>query len=64
MKTTKERLERQIFRTKCHIQALKEREEHLSKAGYWDLGYWQGKLTVLENWLDELKEEEECSTVI
>lgn len=59
MTITKERLERQILRAKGKIQALKARENHLSKAGYWDLGYWQGKLTVLEDWLDELKEEEE-----
>lgn len=64
MTTTKERLERKILHAKRNVQALKARESHLSNAGYWDLGYWQGRLTVLEDWLDELKEEEKCSTEI
>ena len=55
---TKEILERQILHAEYHIKTLEDREEHLSKHGYWDLGYWKGKLYVLKDWLDELNEEE------
>ena len=54
---TKEMLERQILRTKNRIKELEDKEEHLSKHGYWELGYFKGKLSVLEDWLDELKED-------
>lgn len=56
---TKERLQHQIDRTKKKIAALEEREDHLSKYGYIDLGYFKGRLTVLEDWLDEMTESEE-----
>lgn len=55
---TKERLERQIYKYKEKLNDLKSREEHLSKHGYWDMGYFQGKLSVLEDLLDEIEEEE------
>lgn len=53
---TKERLQHQIERTKKLLADLEKRQEHLSKHGYWDMGYYKGKLEVLENWLDELEE--------
>lgn len=52
---TKERLEHRIERTKKKIKELEIRENHLSKHGQWSLGYWKGILTILEEWLDELK---------
>lgn len=55
---TKERLERQIYICKKRLNDLKDREEHLSKHGYWDIGYFQGKLSVLEDWLDEMEKKE------
>lgn len=55
---TKVMLERQIKYAQDHIKTLEERKEILSENGYWDLGYWKGRLTVLEDWLDELKEEQ------
>jgi len=55
----KEILQRKINNTKKKLMELEEREEHLSKHGYWDMGYFKGKLSVLEDWLDELNEEEE-----
>lgn len=54
---TKERLEHQIKRTKNQIKELEDKQERLSKHGYWDLGYWKGRLTVLEDWLDDIEEE-------
>lgn len=55
----KEILQRKINNAKKRLVELEEREEHLSKHGYWDMGYFKGKLSVLEDWLDELNEEEE-----
>ena len=55
---TKERLQRQIYKCKEKLNALKSREEHLSKHGHWDMGYFQGKLSVIEDWLDEIEEKE------
>lgn len=54
----KKSLERKIKRTMEMLKALEERKEHLSKHGYWDMGYLQGKLSVLQDWLDEMAEEE------
>lgn len=56
---TKERLQRSIKRAKEHLEQLQEREEHLSKWGYEEMGYYKGRLSVLEDWLDEMEEEEE-----
>ena len=56
---TKERLQRSINRAKQQLEQLQEREEHLSKWGYEEMGYYKGRLSVLEDWLDELEEEEE-----
>lgn len=54
---TNERLEHQIKRTKDKIKELEDKHESLSKHGYWSLGYWKGRLTVLEDWLDDVKED-------
>lgn len=54
----KETLQRKIKRAKEKLTALQEREDHLSKHGYWDMGYWQGAISVLEDWLDEIEEKE------
>ena len=56
---TKERLQRSINRAKQQLEQLQEREEHLSKWGYEEMGYYKGRLSVLEDWLDELEEEED-----
>ena len=53
------RLERSIKRTKQQLAQLEERKEHLSQYGYYDMGYLKGRLEVLEDWLDEMNEEEE-----
>jgi hypothetical protein len=52
-------LERKINRVTKKLATLKEREEHLSKHGHWDMGYLQGQLSVLQDWLDEIMEEED-----
>lgn len=51
---TKKELEIKINRAKLHLKHLEEREEHLSKYGYWDTGYLKGRISVLEDWLDEI----------
>lgn len=52
----KERIKRQINRCQEKLDALKSREEHLSIHGYWDMGFLRGRITTLEDWLDELEE--------
>lgn len=51
-------LERKIKRAKEQLAALEERKSHLSQHGYWDMGYLCGKISVLEDWLDEIKQED------
>jgi len=49
-------LERKINRAKKKLEALEEKEEHLSKHGYWSIGYLKGQIGILEDWLDEIRE--------
>lgn len=53
---TERQLNRQIERIKKRIQDLEDRKDRLSVHGYWDLGYYIGKLAVMEDWLDDLQE--------
>lgn len=55
MKIEKE-LERRIKRSKERLKSLEEREEYLSKYGYWEIGYFKGRIEILEDWLDEIRE--------
>ena len=57
--TTGKQLERKINRAKKILKSLEENEENLSMHGYWSIGYLQGKISVLEDWLDEIKEGDE-----
>lgn len=52
----KNRLERRINRNQIRIKDLKERESNLSVHGYWDLGYFEGQQSILEDLLDDVKE--------
>lgn len=54
----KRQLERRIERTRQVIKDYEAREEELSKHGQWSLGYYKGKLYVLEEWLDSIIEQE------
>lgn len=57
--TEKERIKRQIKRCQERLDTLKSCETHLSKYGYWDMGYFQGRLSILKDWLDELEENDD-----
>ena len=57
------RLERRIENAKMQLALLEERKSHLSQHGYWDMGYLKGKISVLEDWLDEEKEKVENETI-
>ncbi len=52
----KRQLKRQIERIRKRIQEYEEKKETLSVHGYWSLGYYQGKLSALEDWLDCMQE--------
>lgn len=56
---TKRQIKHKIERTQDRIDDLKLREENLSKHGHWSLGYFEGRLSVLEDLLDEIEEEDE-----
>ena len=56
MLTVKE-VQRKLDLAKRRLQPLLDREEHLSKHGYWDIGYLKGQISVLEDWLDDLQED-------
>ena len=56
---TAKRLERSIDRAKKQLAELEAREKHLSKHGYWEIGYFKGRISVLEDWLDEILENDE-----
>ena len=53
---TKQQLERQIKRLQKHIEYLEERKDNLSVHGYWELGYYRGQLSIVEDWLDSIIE--------
>ena len=50
----KDRLERKILRNKERINNYTSRKDHLSVHGYWDLGYFEGINSELENLLDDI----------
>lgn len=54
---TEERLQRMINRAKEKLKDLEERKDNLSKHGYWDIGYFKGRISVLEDWLDDIREQ-------
>ena len=58
----KRQLQRQIERTKKHIADYEARQDNLSVHGYWSLGYYQGKLTAMEDALDDIEEAELIAT--
>ena len=58
---TERQLERQIERTRKRIQDYEAHEDTLSAYGHWSLGYFRGKLTVMEDWLDDIREGKEVS---
>ncbi|WP_235822754.1 hypothetical protein [Cytobacillus massiliigabonensis] len=58
---SKERLERKIARIKDKIKSLKAEHGDTPSLthtyhGGWDLGYWQGRLSILEEFLDDMEE--------
>lgn len=58
----KRQIQRSIERTKKHIADYETRKDNLSIHGYWSLGYYQGKLTAMEDALDDIEEAELVAT--
>ena len=54
---TKERLSHMIERNRAMLKQLKDRQDSLSIWGYRDIGYYEGRLSVLEDLLDESEED-------
>ena len=55
-------IQRKLELAKRRLNPLLEREEHLSKHGFWEIGYLKGQISVLEDWLDELLEGNNANT--
>ena len=53
---TEQQIKRQIERIRKRIQEYEEKKETLSVHGHWSLGYYQGKLSALEDWLNSMQE--------
>lgn len=51
----KAKVQRKINRNNEKIKDLESREDKLSVHGHWDLGYFKGANSALENILDELE---------
>ena len=52
---TKERLSHMIERNQVMLKQLKDKQDSLSVWGYRDMGYFEGRLSVLEDLLDEIE---------
>lgn len=53
---TKERLPHMIERNRAILKQLQDKQDKLSVWGYRDMGYYEGRLSVLEDLLDEMEE--------
>ena len=58
----KRQIQRSIERTRKHIADYEARKDDLSIHGYWSLDYYQGKLTAMEDALDDIEEAELVAT--
>lgn len=56
---TKKCIERMIERDKKRMQPLIDNFADLSKWGLWTIGYCQGRMSILEDMLDEIEESED-----
>jgi hypothetical protein len=59
VKYTKKRVERMIEHEKKRMQPLIDNFEDLSKWGLWTIGYCKGRISLLEDLLDEAEENED-----
>ena len=50
------RYERQLQRSLYKKSDLEVRKNNLSKYGYWDFGYFDGRASLYEDVIDDLKE--------
>lgn len=46
-----------IKRSETHLKLLEDREDNLSKWGYESIGYYKGRISILEELLDLIEEE-------
>ena len=55
---TRDRISHMIERNKAMLKQFKDKQDSLSVWGYRDMGYYEGRLSVLEDLLDEMEEDE------
>ena len=56
---TEERIKHRIKRHEAKLQRLEAIGENLSPAGHWSKGYEDGVLTILYDWLDDIRDNKE-----
>ena len=52
------KLKRRLKRAEERYLILKSKENNLSEHGRWELGYWEGRISALEDCIDDLEEEQ------
>jgi hypothetical protein len=52
------RLKLSLKHSRNRLADLQNRQDSLSKWGYRDMGYYEGRISVLEDLLDEMEEDE------
>lgn len=55
---TKDRLKHMIERNQAKLKTLQNKQDRLSVWGYRDMGYYEGRISALEEWLDEMEEDD------
>ena len=59
MQWDERRIRHKIRRSQCKADDLRKRKNDLSVHGHWSLGYYEGRLSVLEDLLDDILAEKE-----
>lgn len=52
----RDRIRRKIERARKKLEPLIERKAYLSEHGHWEIGFLQGQISILEDWLDDITE--------
>lgn len=61
LELNEDKIRRMIKRSEVHLKLLEDREDNLSKWGYESIGYYKGRISILEELLDLIVEASESS---
>ena len=57
------RIRRSLDRARKKLATLAAKQANLSVYGHWEVGYLRGRISTLEDWLDEIAEKPTADTV-